>query len=566
MTEELKKWFTEYKNSEKYKAQTERPIAYFSAEYAISDDLPIYAGGLGILAGDYLREASDQEIPLVAVGLYYSEGFIRKELSPEGKVVESHEPKRAEDAGLLPVLDSKGARLTVCVPIQDREVNIRAWVKEMGRVRLYLLDTRVESNSPSDQHIADTLYTTEKETRLKQEMVLGIGGLRLLEAIGHHPSFYHLNEGHSAFLIFELIRHEMKEHGYDFNKAMEAAKSKVLFTNHTLVAAGNDVFSNDLVSLHLTKYAEQMPAPVQSLVEMGLVQQSSTFSMTILAMRMAGKINAVSKLHAAKAKDIWADHPMTAVTNGIHLPTWDKVKDNELIWEKHVENKRELLNFITEKTGVMWDDKPLIIGWGRRIVRYKRPLALVERLKRFSEIAHNQDRPLRVVFAGLSHPADTDGGEILEELRYRLSSDLKGVAVYLPHYNMELSSKMVAGCDIWLNTPVVGYEACGTSGMKAALNGNLPLTTRDGWAAEIETLGVGWAVEDNEVTDSILDRLEQDILPLYYDLDESGKPSKWIVMMKNARELISNEFSMTRALKQYLELVNGAATTDLGTV
>ena len=556
MSEALAKWFAEYKNSSSYKTQLERPIAYFSAEYAVNDELPIYAGGLGILAGDYLREAADQEIPLIAVGLYYSEGFIRKELSPEGKVVEAHEPKRAEEAGLTPVVDEKGVRVTVCVPIQDREVNIRAWLLTIGKVKLYLLDTRLDSNSPSDQHITDKLYTTEKETRLKQEMVLGIGGLRMLEALKYHPSFYHLNEGHSAFLAYELIRHEMKEHGYDFAKALEIAKSKMLFTNHTLVAAGNDVYSNDLVSLHLEKFAEQMPAPVQQLVSMGLVQQSSTFSMTILAMRCAGKINAVSKLHATKAKDIWADHPMTPITNGIHVPTWDKVKVDNLIWDKHVENKRILLNYITEKTGVMWDDKPLIVGWGRRIVRYKRPLALVERLKRFGEIARNEQRPLRVVFAGLSHPADIDGGEILEELRYRLTSDLKGVAVYLPHYNMELSAKMVAGCDVWLNTPVVGYEACGTSGMKAALNGNLPLSTRDGWVAEIETLGVGWAVEDTEVTDSILDRLEQDILPLYYDLDVEGKPAKWITMMRNAREMIMNDFAMSRALKQYLELIS----------
>lgn len=531
-----------------------RPIAYFCAEYAVADKLQIYAGGLGVLAGDYVKEAADQDAPVVAVGLYYSEGFIHKELSPEGRVVDLHERKTPEEAGLKLSRNEKGEETRVKVPIGQAEVWVRVWIWEQKNVKLYLLDSQVEENSGPDQHITDTLYTTDKETRFKQEMVLGIAGLRVLLALGYHPAFYHLNEGHSALLIYELIHHEMKEHSLSFEEARDLARERVLFTNHTLVAAGNDVFSNDLVALLLSKYGEEIEVPVKQLVDLGLVQQSSTFSMTMLAMRAAGKINAVSELHAKKAKDIWSDHPMVAITNGIHIPTWDKIGEGEM-WATHRENKRKLLELINEQTGTIWEDNTLLLGWARRMVRYKRPLALVERLKQFGEMARDANRPIHVVFAGLSHPADEDGREMLEELQYRLTSDLKGVAVYLPHYNLELSATMTAGCDVWINTPVVGFEACGTSGMKAALNGDLPMSTRDGWVDEIEMLGVGWALEDKELTDNMMDTLNKAILPLYYKRNVEGVPSEWLSMMKNARNLIKNEFSMTRALTQYLELI-----------
>lgn len=537
-----------------------RPIAYFCAEYALSDQLHIFAGGLGVLAGDYVREAGDSGVPLVAVGLYYAQGFTHKELSPEGKVVDLHNGIEPEQAGLELVRGENGQNLTVTIPIGDHDVMAKVWEWNYKSAKVYLLDTKVGGNSEPDQHITDTLYDTDKEVRVKQEMILGIGGLRVLLAVGHHPVHYHLNEGHSGFLIYELIHHEMSAHGVSFEKAKEMVKERVLFTNHTLVAAGNDVFSNDLIGLLLARYAREIEIPVKQLVDLGLVQQSSSFSMTMLAMRTAGKINAVSKLHAEKAKEIWSDHPMVPITNGIHQPTWDKMglpaqaREQEM-WSAHRDNKRQLLAEIEEKTGVVWDERTILLGWARRIVRYKRPLALVERLKQFGELARSEERPIRVVFSGISHPSDTDGQEMLEELQYRLASDLKGVAVYLPHYNLELAGKMTAGCDVWINTPVVGFEACGTSGMKAALNGVLPLSTRDGWMAEVEMLGIGWPLPDNDLTEQLMTTLDEKILPLYYAQDENGIPREWVAMMRNARELILHEYGMNRALKQYLELM-----------
>jgi len=545
-------WFEKLKSSTSYKNLQERSIAYFCAEYALGPGLSLYAGGLGVLAGDYVREAGDQGIPLSAVGIYYAKGFTHRELSPEGRVVDLHDGMNPEDAALEAIKDEKGKVIEVTVPIGETNVAVRAWKFNYKTANVYLLDARVEGNSEQDQHITDTLYTTDKETRLKQEMVLGIGGLRMLFAMGIHSEIYHFNEGHSAFLIYELIRHEMVEHKLDFDKAQELVKKRVLFTNHTLLPAGNDVFSNDLVSLLLSNYAEEIAIPVKELVDLGLVQQSSTFSMTMLAMRSAGKINAVSKLHATKAKEIWTDHPMIPITNGIHLPTWDQIGEGD-IWSKHKENKRKLIKLIEDQTGTIWDENAIILGWARRIVRYKRPLALVERLKQFGEMARSTSRPIHLVFAGISHPSDDDGRVILEELQYRLASDLKGVAVYLPRYKTTLSKIMTAGCDVWINTPVVGFEACGTSGMKAALNGVLPMSTRDGWMAEIEMLGVGWALEDTDLTENMLSKLRNEILPLYYARNEQGLPSDWIQMMKNARQLILNDFSMTRVLRQYLD-------------
>jgi starch phosphorylase len=553
MIQDELKWFENLRKSPKYIELKQRPIAYFCAEYAISSELPTYAGGLGIFAGDYVREAIDQKIPLLCVGLYYREGFTCKQISSDGKIVEVCTVLRPEDAGMLPVVTLDQKEVKIAVPIQDHIVYLRAWKWEKGEVKIYLLDSHLPENSEADQHIADKLYGADREIRLKQEIILGIGGLRLVEVLGHHPSHYHLNEGHSAFLIYELIHHEMATHNLSFEEAKGLVRERVLFTNHTLVAAGNDTFSNDLVALLLTRYAREIEIPVKDLVDMGLVQQSSTFSMTILAMRAAGKINAVSRLHAKKAQEIWADHPMFPITNGIHVPTWDRVGEVEKIWENHQENKKRLLSTIRSQTGEEWEENTLLLGWARRIVRYKRPLAMVERLKRFLDMANNKERPVRLVYAGIAHPADEDGIEQLAELQYRLQMDLKGLAVYLPNYNMELAKQMIAGCDMWVNTPVVGFEACGTSGMKAALNGVLPLTTRDGWVDEVNLYKIGWNLDDANVTDEILERLEHEILPMYYTRDEQGKPNSWIELMKNARSLVENDFSMTRALRQYLE-------------
>ncbi|MFA6603349.1 MAG: alpha-glucan family phosphorylase [Patescibacteria group bacterium] len=535
-----------------------RPVAYFCAEYAFNEPQRRYAGGLGVLAGDMVREAADLKFPLLAIGLYYREGYIcsRKSLG-DGQSVEACEATPPSRAGFEPVYDQKGERLHVIVPIHDRNIRCRAWRKSIGQVPVYVLDTNCEENLPADRGITDRLYDNDKETRFKQEIVLGIGGLRLIEALGIHPIVYHLNEGHSAMLALELIHHEMHERHIGFDEAKQFARRRIVLTNHTLVPAGNEVYSYDLATMLLQRYAIDLSVPVHELVKLGLVQQSSEFSLTMLALRMSTIVNAVSRLHAAKAKEIWTDHPMVAVTNGIHVPTWDRIGDDHAgagsFWARHQEKKKELLDHIRAATGREWSADTLLIGWARRIVRYKRPLAIFEDLKRLADLARAAGRPFKIVISGYAHPNDTDGEGLLKEIMKLTEGELADIAVYLPGYGLGSAGLLVAGCDVWLNTPVVGFEACGTSGMKAALNGVLQLSTKDGWIHEAPLDNAGWILHNDHLNQDIFDRLEKDILPLYYARNAAGTPELWEERMRHSRAMILEQFTATRMFREYVE-------------
>ena len=531
----------------------DRPIVYFCAEYALNDDIPIYAGGLGVLAGDIIREAAEQEIPLIAVGLYYHEGYLYHDLYPEGIMMKGSNRTNPTSVNLSPIVDGKGNRITVTLPIQDTLVYIQAWFLQIGSVRIYLLDTCIPQNTEENRRITDQLYASSKEVRFKQEMVLGLGGLRLLKALQISPIGYHLNEGHSALLALEIARYEMQKHKRSFQKELDNAKQHIFFTNHTLVTTGNDTFNTDLVSVLLSGFAKELQVPVSEIINLGLITESSIFSMTLLALRMAGKINAVSEIHAKAAKEIWKEYLMVPITNGVHIKTWDGTCTKDEIWEKHRKNKRILLEFIRETTGMRWDENTLLLGWARRIVGYKRPLALFDNLEQFKNLAISSDRPIHVVISGLSHESDAEGLVILEHIQKIVAEDLKGTVVYLPGYRISSAKLLVSGCDIWLNTPVVGFEACGTSGMKAALNGVLPCSPADGWLAEAELYGVGWLLQSENLSDDILSVLKQYIVPLYYERDNNGIPKQWVKMMQNARDMIINQFSATQMLRKYIE-------------
>lgn len=548
-------WFREQQSKAKFQRFQKRPIAYFCAEYALGQKIPTYAGGLGILAGDIVREAADVKLPFVAVGLYYYEGYT----SFSEKVIKANVRISPESVGFLPVLDEKGERLSISVPIQDHEIVVRAWEFRQGENSVYMLDTNVEENSECDRKITNQLYVGDKEVRLKQEIVLGIGGLRLLEALKIRPSVYHLNEGHSAMLMFELIRHEMEERKLSFDEAKQFAKRYVVFTNHTLVTAGNEVYSGDLVSLLLSKYAQQIKVPISKLVKLGLVQQSSMFSMTMLLLRTVGIVSAVSKLHSKKALEIWPDYPMIGITNGVHVKTWNKidtdVSEPGAFWQIHQKKKIELLRLIKDKSGVQWGKDDLLIGWARRFVTYKRPLAVFDNISRFKKIAQNTDKPVRFVIAGIPHFDDNEGLAMLEKLKSLIECEFAGSVIYMPEYSMDIAKILVPGCDVWLNTPIVGFEACGTSGMKAAMNGVLQFSTEDGWIDEIELSKVGWSIDNDNITESILDIVEREIVPMYYDRDSSGMPKLWEERMRNARTMVMNQFCATRTLREYVEML-----------
>ncbi len=547
-------WFDEFKKSQSKKYLEQNPIAYFCAEYALTTALPIYAGGLGVLAGDFLREINDRDIPLVAIGIYYNDGYqTLHNVDKKGYIDAPHVHTPPEDFGLEELVDEDQNLITIDVPIHDRIIKAKAWIWHVGKVKIYLLDTGVKENSENDKKITDHLYVSDRETRLKQKMLIGIGGVRLLEKLGITPSIYHMNEGFSALLCFELASMEMKKNNIGFEEAKEAIKSKIVFTNHTLVTGGEDTYNNQLVALVLSKYATELGVPVNILLEAGKVPDSNTFSTTLLALRIAGKSNAVSKLHGVKAEVLWPENPMIPITNGIHVSSWDVIDGASSIWLAHLENKRELLKKINFESRISWDENALLIGWARRLVNYKRPLAAFENLKRLKQILENQDRPVRIVVSGTLHPSDIAAANFFDEFRNKIEVELKDLVVFIPGYDTGLSKILVGGCDVWLNTPIVGFEACGTSGMKAALNGNLPLSTRDGWMDEINFFGIGWDLDDNHINKSILDTLEQKIVPLYYDRPKDNIPQGWIENMTHARELILKDFSTTRMLKDYIE-------------
>lgn len=548
------KWFEEFNASQTKRELSRNPIAYFCAEYALSSNIPSYAGGLGVLAGDFLREAEEKDLPVVAVGLYYNDGYeTLHKVDQKGYIEAPHVHSNPESFGLEVLLDESQKPLLVVVPIQDRDIKVRVWVWHMGKIKIYLLDSDVPENSESDRKITDHLYVADQETRLKQEIILGIGGARLLEILKIEPSIYHMNEGHSCLLGFEVIKHEMQKKGIGFDEARKIAARKIVFTNHTLVAGGNEIVSQELFSLLLAKYAETISVPIGEIIKIGKVKDSNSFSMTIAALNLAGKINAVSHLHAKKAEEMWPEYQIIPITNGIHYSSWNSIFDESALWESHVENKRELLAKVNQMSEETWSDNTLIIGWARRLTSYKRPLALFENIERLKTILTNNEHPVRIVLSGTLHPSDTDGEKILGDLRRIADTDLKGLMVFLPGYSIELAKIMTAGSDIWLNTPIVGFEACGTSGMKAALNGDLSLSTRDGWMDEIELYGIGWPLDNDKINASILDALEQNIIPLYFDKNGNSKPEGWIQNMKNARDLIKNEFTTTRMLREYIE-------------
>ncbi len=572
----FKNWFEKFRSSVDYQSLTERPIAYFCAEFALDDASPTYAGGLGILAGDTIKEAADQEIPFVAVGLYYHEGYLRHELYSEGTMLKFPMRRHPEEIGYHKVVNTENKPILIHVPMQGRNITVSAWEKQIGKtVRFLLLDTNIEENTPEDRQITNRLYIVDKETRFKQEMVLGIGGLRFLEALKIHPSIYHLNEGHSALLTLEIAYHEMREYKTAFLHEIERAKQHIVFTNHTLVAAGNDMFNTDMVAALLSDYAKEVQVPLHEIIAFGTIQESSIFSMTTLALRMSSHTNAVSKLHAEKAKEIWKEYPMKAVTNGIHIHNWDKIgklriengelsgADKENFWRKHQQNKKELLDLIQKKTGQVWDKNDLLVGWARRMVAYKRPLAIFQDQDRLLQLLTNKKAPLRIVIAGSAHESDLEGAQMLEELQRMIVTRFDGYVVYLPNYSLKEAKYLTSGCDVWLNTPVVGFEACGTSGMKACLNGVLPLSTRDGWVDEIDLYKIGWQIDSNDITESLLTTLQQHIIPLYYGKNVTGISEDWIENMVNARKLVIERYSTTRMLYEYFETMYLPTLTTL---
>ncbi len=551
-------------------------VAYFSAEFAITECLPIYSGGLGILAGDHLKSASELGIPLVGVGLLYQKGYFRQYLTNDGW---QNERYPVNDFPTLPVTLERGADgspLRVPVEMADRLVVAQVWRAQVGRIPLILLDTNIEPNTPADQDISDQLYGGDKETRIRQELLLGVGGLRALEAMGIRPTVCHMNEGHSAFLAVERTRALMAAHGLPFEAARLASEAGNVFTTHTPVPAGIDVFPAALVQAYLKPYAEKMGIAVEKLVELGRDTSTSEFSMAVLAIRMANRINGVSRLHGRVSRRMFAhlwpgtpeeEVPIGHITNGIHARSWisydiaslydrylgprwtedpsdqsvwesvGEIPDEEL-WRTHERRRERLVAFARrtlarqlENRGAsdtelrlaaeVLDPRALTIGFARRFAPYKRATLLFRDFERLVRILSGPDRPVQILFAGKAHPRDEKGKDLIRQLVHHIRDErIRRRIVFLENYDMIIARYLVQGCDIWLNTPRRPHEASGTSGMKAVANGAPNLSILDGWWDEAYTRDVGWAIGHGEEyeDEDLQDTVEADSI---YDLLEN---------------------------------------------
>jgi glycogen phosphorylase len=546
-------------------------IAYFSAEFALHQSLPIYAGGLGVLAGDHCKEASDLGIPLVGVGFMYPQGYFHQSVSPEGWQQELYERLNWTDAPIEPAITTDGKPCIVAVPLGNRSVLVSVWSVRLGRVTLYLLDTDLEENAPWDRELSARLYGGDRETRIQQEIILGIGGVRALKAMGTEPSVWHLNEGHAAFVVLQRIRDSI-EQGKSFDSALQEVRRTTMFTTHTPVPAGHDAFPFSLVETHLAGAWGTLGSYREAFLALGHYDNGSgpLFNMTALALRTAGTVNAVSQLHGQVTRQMWGpiwgsppdeQRPVRAITNGIHVPTWlsaelsrlfddhlggdwrdrhddpavwDRVLDipDEELWSVRNALRNYLFAFIRERARSRWkeehvtaarvvaagtllDPNALTIGFARRFTGYKRPELIFHNPDRLISILNASRRPVQIVFAGKAHPADEMGKHHLQQV-YRRAIDpiFGGRIAFVDDYDLHVAHFLVQGCDIWLNTPRKPLEASGTSGMKASINGVPHLSIGDGWWAEGYNTRNGWLIEGKPQSQEaeVIDRADAEAL------------------------------------------------------
>lgn len=601
-----------------YPELKENTIAYFSFEFGLHTSLPIYSGGLGILSGDHAKEASDLQLPFVGIGFMYPQGYFRQHIPSHGWQEAVYQQLDMTEAPILPAANADGNALTIEVPMGDHTVYARVWQVRVGRVSLYLLDTDVEENSPWDRELSARLYSGDSETRIRQEIMLGVGGVRVLRALGINPAVWHMNEGHSAFLTLELIREKVGA-GMSFDDALAAVKRQSAFTTHTPVPAGHDTFNFQMVENYFNGLWDQMGISRERFLELGAHQEpwGMAFNMTVLALHTANHINGVSKLHAKVSREMWQqiwpetavnDVPIMAITNGIHVPgwlasenaalfntylgkkwreqhddpsIWDKLDDisDKRLWKQHVELKRKLLSFLRERARTRWlagqldptqvmtsgmliDPDALTIGFARRFATYKRATLIFRDFDRLKHILLDTHRPVQLIFAGKSHPADDPGKALIQQVyNWAKENQLGGRVAFIEDYDIQMARFLTQGVDVWLNTPRLPREASGTSGMKASLNGIPNLSILDGWWAEGYNGANGWAIggeqfeneyeQDSYDAASLYELIENEIVPLYYSRDSDDIPRGWAAMIREAIRTNGPAFSMKRMVKDY---------------
>ncbi len=601
--------------------RVEPSIAYFCMEYGLDTSLKIYSGGLGILAGDYLKETSDMNVNLVAIGLLYRYGYFTQRLTPQGNQVADYIAQDFLKIPVEPVIGEDGVWKSVSMNLPGRVLHARIWRVAVGRTDLYLLDTDYEANSAEDRTITHQLYGGDHENRLKQEILLGIGGVRALRALGLNPTMYHYNEGHAAFAGLERLREYMQEKHYSLSESLELVRSSALFTTHTPVPAGHDAFSEEEMGRYFGSYPQRYGLDWRGFMEFGKLNaddRDEKFSVSVLAANFSQNVNGVSKLHGKVSQELFSSmYPgylpeelfISYVTNGVHYPTWASKEwkaihagvfgeefktshydkhcfegiynvSDEQVWETRKALKADLIKTVKDRLSdpclsshytpgqvvtikENLRDDVLTIGFARRFATYKRATLLFRDLDKLDEIVNNPRRPVQFLFAGKAHPADQAGQDLIKQI-VEISKDPRfiGRIVFVPGYDITLAKRLVQGVDVWMNNPTRPQEASGTSGEKASMNGVMHFSVLDGWWVEGYTKNAGWALpmertyEDQEYQNeldaaTIYSILENEIAPDYYDIDSTGRSSKWIGYIKNTVAMVASNFTTNRMLTDY---------------
>jgi glycogen phosphorylase len=595
-------------------------VAYFCAEYGFHESFPIYSGGLGILAGDHCKAASDERLNFVAVGLLYTQGYFIQSVDSDGVQHASNTETDPRDLPVEAVRDASGGWMQVTVRIAGRNVVARIWKAQVGRVSVYLLDTNCKENITEDREITHRLYGGDASVRIRQEMILGLGGARALRALGKAPAVWHMNEGHAAFLILELVR-EGVAGGMSFSAALESAATQCVFTTHTPVAAGHDAFENGLFTHCFQDMFAELGVPAERVLELGRAPNAShVFNMTHLALHGARRMNGVSRIHGAMSARLCADrwpevppeqNPVGYVTNGVHVPTflaqiWSRFFDGTLgpewrerlsdrdfwlgitrvpdydFWITAQQAKARMLEGVRARlrreyrakdlnpaqlrriTRLIDPEQPnvLTLGFARRFATYKRASLLLRDRERLLRLVGSEERPVLFLFAGKAHPADQPGQQVLREIKQlMLTPELAGSVVFLEDYDLQLARWLVTGVDVWLNNPVAPLEASGTSGIKAAINGRLNVSILDGWWAEGFEHNNGWGISASDAQDperrdaldsaAMLDTIEEEVVPLYYERNQEGYSPEWVRRCKRAMMTVIPHFNMGRVVQDY---------------
>ncbi|MFT7840094.1 alpha-glucan family phosphorylase [Saccharothrix sp. BKS2] len=606
-------------------------IAYFSMEFGVTEALPNYSGGLGVLAGDHLKAASDLGVPLIAVGLLYRSGYFRQALSLDGWQIEHYPVLDPRGLPLELLTEPSGAPVLVHVAMPgDRVLRAKIWKARVGRVPLLLLDSDVEENDEDLRGVTDRLYGGDQDHRIKQEILAGVGGVRAVrtycELTGHPaPEVFHTNEGHAGFLGLERIRELTTVEGLDFDQALAAVRAGTVFTTHTPVPAGIDRFPVDLVQ-HYFGSEQLLPGVnTQRVLALGAEDNPGLFNMAHMGLRLAQRANGVSRLHGSVSRDmfrgLWpgfdaTEVPIGSITNGVHGPTWTATAMRELLgetddpgadrpdaepvtdqrlWELRNDLRAELVGEVRRRTRASWlqrgasalelgwtdsvfDPDVLTVGFARRVPTYKRLTLMLRDAERLRHLLLHPERPVQLVVAGKSHPADDGGKALIQQIvRFADEAGVRHRIVFLPDYDMSMARYLYWGCDVWLNNPMRPLEACGTSGMKSALNGGLNLSIRDGWWDELYDGSNGWAIptadgvadpnrRDDLEAAALYDLLGNQVAPLFYDRGEDGVPTRWLAMVRHTLASLGPAVQASRMVREYVEELYAPAASSAASV